>query len=111
MKQRLKSYKFWVALSGAVVIFVKALGQAFGFEISADVIDGVIMGFCGVLVAMGLVEKPTKSLAEDDAQNPFQNSNVDNKNEIFDDGAEFDNAAENNEHKSKQTKSQTQNPE
>ncbi|MBO5310315.1 MAG: hypothetical protein J6A98_03870 [Clostridia bacterium] len=66
MKERLKSYKFWVALSGAVVIFVKALGQAFGFEISADVVDGVIMGFCGILVAMGLVEKPAKTTAEND---------------------------------------------
>ena len=112
MKQRLKSYKFWVALSGAVVIFVKALGQAFGFEISADVIDGIIMGFCGVLVAMGLVEKPTKSLAENDAQNPtHKNLKVDNKNKIVDDEAEFYNAAENNDPDSKQTKSQTQNSE
>ena len=66
MKERLKSYKFWVALSGAVVIFVKALGQAFGFEISADVVDGVIMGFCGILVAMGLVEKPAQTTAKND---------------------------------------------
>ena len=107
MKQRLKSYKFWVALSGAVVIFVKALGDAFGFEISAEVIDGVIMGFCGVLVAMGLVEKPTKSLTNNDAQNPceetaiiFQKEDVKKMENV--------NAVENNVPKQK---SQTQKPE
>ena len=66
MKQRLKSYKFWVALSGAVVIFVKALGQAFGFEVNAEVVDGIIMGLCGVLVAMGLVEKPASKNEKSD---------------------------------------------
>lgn len=76
MKERIKSYKFWVALSGAIVIFVKALGDAFGFEISADVIDGVIMGFCGVLAAMGLVEKPTKSITENENKNLSKREDV-----------------------------------
>lgn len=58
MKERLKSYKFWVSFSGAVVVLLKTLGQAFGFEVNESVIDGIIMGVCGVLVAMGLVEKP-----------------------------------------------------
>ena len=64
MKQRFKSYKFWVAFSGAVVIFVKALGDLFGFEISEDVVDRIIMGFCGILVAIGLVEKPKNIIDE-----------------------------------------------
>ena len=77
----MKSYKFWVALSGAVVIFVKALGQAFGFEVNPEVVDGIIMGFCGVLVAMGLVEKPTQKTKTQDVvqsesnENKFQEQN------------------------------------
>lgn len=58
MKQRLKSYKFWIALSGAVIIFVNALGKVFDFQIDGAVVESVIMGFCGVLVVLGFVEKP-----------------------------------------------------
>ena len=64
MKQRLKSYKFWVALSGAVIIFVNALGKVFGFQIDGAVLEGVIMGFCGVLVVLGFVDKPKSNEAK-----------------------------------------------
>ena len=76
MKERLKSYKFWVSFSGAVVVLVKTLGQAFNFEVNENVVDGIIMGVCGVLVAMGLVEKPQadsnspKQTDDNEKQNP-----------------------------------------
>lgn len=84
MKERVKSYKFWVALSGAVVIFVKALGKALDIEINPEVVDGIIMGFCGILVAMGLVEKP-KSPAGALLQKPScQDQNLENEDKQTD---------------------------
>lgn len=58
MKQRFKSYKFWVALSGAVIIFINSLGKIFDFQIDSAIVESVIMGFCGVLVVLGIVDKP-----------------------------------------------------
>lgn len=57
-KDRIKSYKFWVALSASIVILLQALGEAFNFSISESIINGITVGFCGVLVVLGVIEKP-----------------------------------------------------
>ena len=61
MKQRLKSYKFWVSLSASVILFVNALGNLFGFKIDEVAMESVIMTFCGVLVVLGFVDKPKEN--------------------------------------------------
>lgn len=62
MKRKIyKNYSFWTALSGAVVIFVNALGKCFGFSIDSNIISGLIMSIAGILVVFGIVTMP-KSL-------------------------------------------------
>ena len=65
MKNKFKNYSFWVALSGAVIIFVEAIGKLCGFSADGDVINNVIMGFAGVLVVFGVVTSPTENISED----------------------------------------------
>ena len=65
MKQRLKSYKFWVSLSASVILFVNALGNLFGFRIDEVAMESVIMAFCGVLVVLGFVDKPKENQSEE----------------------------------------------
>lgn len=55
LKNRFKTYAFWVALSSAVVILVQSLGKLFGFEIESSTIENIIMSICGVLVVLGIV--------------------------------------------------------
>lgn len=57
-KDRIKSYKFWVALSASLVILLQALGEAFNFTIPEEIINGITTGFCGVLVVLGIIEQP-----------------------------------------------------
>ena len=81
-----KSYGFWTAFAGAVVILVNSLGQLFGFSIESKLIENVILAFAGVLVALGVVsmekgksdpekeqipqeEQTTESEEENDKQN------------------------------------------
>ena len=59
MKEKLKSYSFWSALSGAMVIFVNALGKIFGFSVEDELISGLIMAIAGVLVVFGVVTMPS----------------------------------------------------
>ena len=61
MKQRLKSYKFWVSLSASVILLVNSLGNLFGFKIDEVAMESVIMAFCGVLVVLGFVDKPKEN--------------------------------------------------
>lgn len=61
MKKRLKSYKFWVAVSGAIVVFGKTLAEALGVEFDQATINNVLLSFCGVLSAIGIIEKPAET--------------------------------------------------
>lgn len=80
MKDRIKSYKFWVSLSGAVVVLVRTLGDAFGFLVDETVVNNIIMGFCGVLVAIGLVEKPqNKNLSPKNSESELDKNDAENK--------------------------------
>lgn len=58
MKNKIKSYGFWTALAGAVVVLVNALGQMFGFSVDNEIITNVIMAIAGVLVVLGVVTMP-----------------------------------------------------
>lgn len=55
MKNRIKTYAFWVALSSAVVILLQSIGKLFGFEVESSTIENVIMSICGVLIVLGIV--------------------------------------------------------
>ncbi len=58
MKNKIKSYGFWTALAGAVVVLVNALGQMFGFSVDNEIITNVIMSIAGLLVVLGVVTMP-----------------------------------------------------
>lgn len=62
---RFKSYSFWTALAGAVVIFLNALGKCFGFSIDNDLVTGLIMAFAGILVVLGVVTMPNDKTDDD----------------------------------------------
>lgn len=79
MKNRIKSYSFWTALSGAVVIFLNALGDLCGFSVQDDLVSGLIMAVAGVLVVLGIVTMPSN-----------EDTNVD-------EGANVDDSAENSQ--------------
>ena len=66
MKNKIKSYGFWTALAGAVVVLVEALGKCFGFSVDDEVVSGVVMAIAGVLVVLGVVTMPKGQQHEDD---------------------------------------------
>lgn len=79
MKNRIKTYSFWVSLSGAVVVLVQAIGRAVGFIANADIISNIIMGIAGVLVVLGLVTAPTEEELE--SKNNSEKKEKDNKDD------------------------------
>ena len=73
MKKLVKSYGFWTALAGAVVVLVQALGKLFGFSIAEEVVSNLIMSIAGILVVFGVVVIPKEDVLDED------NSNSDTK--------------------------------
>ncbi len=56
MKNKLKSYSFWIALISAVLMLI----QAFGWKINIPVLREALIAVCGLFVMLGLINKPTK---------------------------------------------------
>ena len=67
-KDRIKSYGFWTALSGAVVILAQSIAKCFGLEIEEELISNIIMSICGVLVVFGVVTMPNKKTGSDESE-------------------------------------------
>ena len=95
---RFKSYSFWTALAGAVVIFLNALGKCFGFSIDNDLVTGLIMAFAGILVVLGVVTMPTDKTDDDQSS---ENSDNDQSSETDGDkSSHVDDEQSNNDYKS-----------
>ncbi|MBQ8844907.1 MAG: hypothetical protein IJ008_02695 [Clostridia bacterium] len=56
----MKSYSFWTALSGALVIFIKSICKMFGVEIQDEIISSIVLGFASILVVFGVITMPSK---------------------------------------------------
>lgn len=58
--KKMKSYSFWTALSGALVIFIKSICKMFGVEIQDEIISSIVLGFASILVVFGVITMPSK---------------------------------------------------
>lgn len=56
---KLKSYSFWMSLSGALTLVVQAIARACGCSFDEVVIDDIITSIAGVLVVFGVISTPT----------------------------------------------------
>ena len=57
LKERMKHYNFWVALTMAVIILLNTLQDAFGINIDDKVVNDIIMAILGIMVVLGFVQK------------------------------------------------------
>ena len=64
LKKLIKTYGFWTALSGAVVVLVNAIGKACGFFVQEETISDIIMAIAGILVVFGVVAMPKEMKQE-----------------------------------------------
>lgn len=69
MKKRIRTYKFWVAISASLMIVIQAVCKIFNVEVSEDVYNDFINGLLGVFVVCGFIEKPTANTKDDSSQN------------------------------------------
>lgn len=60
MKNKFRSYGFWTALAGALVVLINAIGRCFGFSVEGEIVSNIVMAVAGVLVVFGVVAIPQK---------------------------------------------------
>ena len=58
LKEKIKSYSFWVSLASAVILILKVLGSRFGFKIDESMISDLFTAICSILVILGIIVVP-----------------------------------------------------
>lgn len=58
LKDRIKTYNFWVSLSSAIFLLLKVLGQQFGFYVDENIFTDLMTSLCGILVILGIIVPP-----------------------------------------------------
>jgi len=69
MKQKLKTYGFWISLATAILVVLKVLGDAFSFYINEELVLGVVSSICGVFVVLGFIHKPSDEKSTKENEN------------------------------------------
>lgn len=102
MKDKIKSYSFWTALSGAVVVLLQAIGDCFGFSIQSELVSGIIMAIAGVLVVFGVVSMPNKDGSTDKESEEQTEHQTEENSEQTEDQAKENEAEEKTETKTEE---------
>lgn len=78
LKNRLKSYSFWLGIISAILLVVKSL---FKIDINMEYANETITAILGALVVAGIISYPTEKIDNDtdlDDNNSTDNNNTDN---------------------------------
>ena len=81
LKDKMKTYNFWLSLVSAIVLLLRVIGNTYGFTIDAGLVMDITTGLCGIFVILGIISAPQKQSMGDIKQ--MENStNVVNNNGI-----------------------------
>jgi uncharacterized membrane protein len=83
MKNKFKSYSFWMSVTAAVILVINNFGTLFGFEIDSNVITKIVDSICGVLILFGVITMTKKDTEESAGINDMQSEDNDNDKNIL----------------------------
>lgn len=63
LRDKIKSYSFWVSLASAIILILKNLGNRFGFSVDETMISDLFTALCSILVLLGIIVVPTNPQA------------------------------------------------
>ena len=55
LKDKIKSYSFWVSIASAVILILKVLGNRFGFTVDEGMVSDLFTAMCSILVLLGII--------------------------------------------------------
>lgn len=95
LKDKIKSYSFWVSLASAVILILKVLGSRFGFTIDESMVSDLFTALCSILVLLGIIVVPNTSTQQNlkDSQDCLLDNNLDTQTNSF----QLNNDLENND--------------
>lgn len=83
LKNKMKSYSFWISICGAVIVLVSVIGQICGWNVDEKIMTDILSAMCTVLVVMGITSTPNGTSSIDDIMEEIKTdiSNTVNKDD------------------------------
>ena len=85
LKEKLKSYRFWVSLASAVLLLVQAIGGPLGLTVDEETYMSIVNSALGVFVVLGIISHPAQNLfaknKNTETENETETTNADKGNE------------------------------
>ena len=81
LKQRVKTYSFWVSLASAIFLILRVVGEHFGFAVNENLFSEIFTALCSILVLLGIIVPPKAKTKEESTQELLQNSTINNMEE------------------------------
>jgi len=85
LKDKAKTYNFWISLVSAIVLIVRIIGDKFNFFVDTNLIMDVTTGLCSIFVILGILSAPkiknakTSNNTNDIIEEKVEQSNAENK--------------------------------
>ncbi len=66
IKDKLKSYNFWITLVSAIILLLQVFGEKFNFKIDSTFIIDVTTALCSIFVVLGIISVPKAKTTKTD---------------------------------------------
>ena len=76
LKDKIKSYSFWVSIASAVILILKVLGNRFGFVVDESMVSDIFTALCSILVLMGIIVVPSAQGGQEQLNNKLASKNI-----------------------------------
>lgn len=75
IKDKLKSYNFWITLVSAIILLLQIFGDKFNFKVDSNFIIDVTTALCSIFVVLGIISVPKSKQVKTEVQviNPDYN--------------------------------------
>ncbi len=64
LKDKMKTYNFWISLVSAVLLVARLIAGKFNVEIDSSLVMDVTTGLCGIFVVLGIISAPQKTVTK-----------------------------------------------
>ena len=89
LKDRIKTYNFWVSLASALFLIINIIGQKFNFYVDEGIFNDLFTAICAILVLLGIIVPPKNK--ELNSNNELLNNNLIEDITLNETGKESDN--------------------
>jgi len=74
LKDKMKTYNFWISIASAIVLIVRIVGEKFNFFVDATLLMDITTGLCSIFVICGILSVPKSKTSTTPIQSATQES-------------------------------------